>query len=165
MTTELFVKFEDKEFAKEAGARWNPTLKKWTIQNMTAEEFFMKMTRIKENGLSDYFEIVLHEDRCENAYSLGAEDSIMSRFSERSMYRQLFVSGMRKSEFWKKLKELEAIDKKKYDDKWNKRQDEWNIQEILEYEQQQQIDNEQNQLIESDMMFLILTMSDKMTNP
>jgi hypothetical protein len=81
-----------------------------------------------------------------------------------SVYRKLFISGITKSIFWKKLKELEAIDKKKSDDKWNKRQDEWNKEEIIEYIENQKIDNEQNELIESDMIFEINQMSKIINN-
>jgi hypothetical protein len=159
----LDILFKDKDYAYNAGAKWNPAIKKWTT-DMTVKEFYNKMDRLKVNGIPDYFEVVLHESRWEYADMIGAESSIFQRFSDNSIYRQFWISGMTKTIFWKKLKELEEIDRQKSEDRFNKYMNDENIYEIGLMEETQRIDNENDDKIVADMYILINTHSQKMSN-
>lgn len=166
MTTTLKINYADKEYAKEAGARWNPTIKKWTT-NKTEAEFYQEMNDIKENGIPNGFYITLHERWWDYAQDVGAKNGMGLGVSGRFYnFDEYWVEGMSKNEFWNKMKELKEIHDKKDKTKWKKlldKENEYcNKKEIMEYEQQQQIDNEQNQMFESDMICLIDEMSTKM---
>ena len=62
--TILDIRFEDKEYAKELGAKWNPTIKKWTIQNMKAFDFMNKLRELKRNTNEKkrFISIYKHDD-------------------------------------------------------------------------------------------------------
>jgi hypothetical protein len=158
MKVDVFFKFDDRECAKEAGARFDFDRKKWYIDDkyQTKNDFYERFNHVKKNGISDNFEIVMHESKAEIIFQLGGEDSIASRFGVMSEFQSFWIP-MKKSEFWPRFKELEKKQQLKELPgkirKWVK----WETGYL-------ELDDEKDELIDADFHFINAYFKNRLIN-